>query len=418
MTAISGETGYTRWRGPLALVSIATLLSSVGSGAWLTVQVLYLVQSAHLSVAQVGAGLCGAGLIGMATAAPLGRLADRYDPRLVTVWILALESVAAAGFLLARSFWLFLVVTAIVAVLERGGSAVRGAVLAALFKGAERVRARAAIRRMYNLGAAAGAGLGALVLNHAGAGLYTVCILANAVTYALAAGLNLLLPQTRTAPAVPAGAKMAALRDRPFWCLTALNAVVTLHYPVLTLALPLWVAQHTRLPLWTSAAALGLNTVLVAVLQLRAARGTEDVRVAAVRMRHAGIAIGVGCLLFAATSRLPAVAASLLLLVAVIVYTLGELWHAAGASGLAFGLAPDRDQGQYQGVFGMGTGLAQTVAPPLVMLLATHWQEAGWLVLAVIVAIAGAAVPGFLRVAYGSEHSQGLSRKEVKEEHV
>ncbi|MEU4583279.1 MFS transporter [Kitasatospora aureofaciens] len=399
-------------------MGVATLLSSIGSGAWLTVQALYLVRIAHLSVTQVGSGLCVAGLIGMTTAAPLGRLADLRDPRLVTVWVLALEALASVGFIFTRSFWLFLLVSTSVAVLERGGSAVRGALVASLFRGAERVRARATIRRMYNLGGAAGAGLGALALAHASSGRYRLCILANAGTYLLAAGLNLLIPPVPVAASTQAKTKMAALRDRPFWYMTGLNAVLTLHYPVLTLALPLWVAEQTQMPLWTSAAALGLNTVLVATLQLKAARGTEDVTVAAARMRHAGLAIAAGCVLLAATSRPPAAAGVLLLLVAVVIYTIGELWHAAGASGLAFGLAPESDQGQYQGVFGVGSGLAQTVAPPLVLLLATRWHETGWLVLAAVVALAGAAVPSVLRLAYGNHRDLAASAEEGKKEYV
>ncbi|MEW1639859.1 MFS transporter [Streptomyces sp. NPDC093801] len=388
------------WRRPLTLLSAATLLNSVGTGAWLTVQAVYLVRSAGLSADQVGLGLALSGLVGMVAAAPVGRLADRHNARRVTIWVLCLEALATALFLFAHDFWLFLGITSAVMVLERGGSAVRGAMLAGLFQGAERVRARAAVRRAFNLGAATGAGLGALALNEATPRTYAVCILLNAATYAVAAVLNLLMPTVTTISASRERTKMKALRDRPFWAMTALNGLVTLHYPVLTLALPLWLTQQTELPTWTSAAAFALNTVLVAALQLRAANGTEDVTVAARRMRHAGFAVGAGCLLFAATASVSLLPAALVLLLALVVYTVGELWHSAGASGLAFGLAPDSDQGQYQGIFGIGTSLAQILAPPLVLLCAMRWGVPGWFLLAAITTLAGAAVPVVLRTMY------------------
>ena len=41
---------------------------------------------------------------------------------------------------------------------------------------------------------------------------------------------------------------MAVLRDRPYAVLTLLNAVMYLNMPLLSLGLPLWIAQRTDAP--------------------------------------------------------------------------------------------------------------------------------------------------------------------------
>jgi dipeptide/tripeptide permease len=62
-------------------------------------------------------------------------------------------------------------------------------------------------------------------------------------------------------------------------------------------------------------------------------------------------------------------AAATLLLAAVVVHTIGELWHSAAGFEVSFALAPQHATGQYLGVFGLGAGLAEAVGPALLISL-------------------------------------------------
>ena len=96
-------------------------------------------------------------------------------------------------------------------------------------------------------------------------------------------------------------------------------------------------------------------------------------------MRRAGLVLAAAMLLYAATADLPADAAVGLLLVATVVYTLGDLWHAPPGPALAYNLAAPDALGAYQGADGLLAGLARAVGPAVL----TWWSStagcsAGW----------------------------------------
>lgn len=139
---------------------------------------------------------------------------------------------------------------------------------------------------------------------------------------------------------------------------------------------------------------LVLNTVLVITLQVAVSKNVSDPASAGTRMRWAGGAVAAGLVLMMAAGDLPAWASAALLLAATAVYTLGELWHAAAAMEYSFGLAAPHAQGQYSGVFGLGGGLAEALAPAVLGTLAFGLGRPGWLLLAVVfLAVGWAARP-------------------------
>lgn len=58
--------------------------------------------------------------------------------------------------------------------------------------------------------------------------------------------------------------------------------------------------------------------------------------------------------MLALTAYVPVWAAAALLIVAIFVHSLGEMWESSAGFALGFGLAPDHAQGQYQGLLGLG----------------------------------------------------------------
>jgi dipeptide/tripeptide permease len=212
------------------------------------------------------------------------------------------------------------------------------------------------------------------------------------------------IPRVRPLPA-PAGRRSwIALRDRPYVAITSLNGVMYVHGMVLTYALPLWIVEHTTAPRWMVSSLVVLNTALVVVAQVRASRGVDNAVAAGRAMRRAGVAffIGVGLMgLATGVSRPLAVA---FLFVGVAIYTAGEIWQSAGSSELMYGMAPPALQGQYVGVFTLGQGTANAVAPAIVGLACLGLGRLGWLLVATALLLAGLAAPlvvGWARRAAG-----------------
>lgn len=85
--------------------------------------------------------------------------------------------------------------------------------------------------------------------------------------------------------------------------------------------------------------------------------------------RRSGVAFLVSCSRISLAAGVPSWAAVTLLLSAVAVHTVGELWHAGGGFEVSFALAPARATGQYLGVFGLGAALADAFGPGLLIAL-------------------------------------------------
>jgi len=149
-----------------------------------------------------------------------------------------------------------------------------------------------------------------------------------------------------------------------------------------------------------------VNTVLVALFQVRAARGTHDIGVAGRLVRRAGLAIAGASGLCALAVVPDPVAATAVLLAAGIAYTIGELWNEGGSWGLAFELADPAAPGTYQGLSQAGIAVGRMLGPLVVTVTAIEHGTTGWVVLALVFVSAGAATEQLSRRAARVRASQ------------
>ncbi|SBT37807.1 Predicted arabinose efflux permease, MFS family [Micromonospora narathiwatensis] len=379
--------------GPARTLALSTLVNTVGRGTWLTVSALFLTRSVGLTVTQVGVGLTVTALVSLVASTPMGYLADRYGPRGMQLAALLASAAFTAALVAVRSFPTFLAVGVLMAVADAVSRGARGALIAGAVPPDQRVRTRAWLRAVTNVGISVGAVAAGFGIAADTRPAYVALILLDAVTYLGAAAILLRLPALPPVPAPTHGPRLIALRDRPFLAFTVLDGLMSMHFGLINIALPLWIAEHTEAPRWLVSGCLLVNTVMVVLFQVRASRGTEELTGAARAARRAGAVIAVACLFFAASGGVSAPVAVVLLLAGALVHVVGELWHAAAGWGVSFGLAPAHAQGQYQGAYGMGMQLGSMVAPVVVTTLAVGWGVPGWLLLGVLFLLLGALVP-------------------------
>jgi hypothetical protein len=103
---------------------------------------------------------------------------------------------------------------------------------------------------------------------------------------------------------------------------------------------------------------------------------------------------------------IPAWAATAVLITAVVIHTIGELWHSAAGFEVSFALSPPDATGQYLGVFGLGAGLAEAVGPGLLIALCVSWGRPGWYVVGALFAVTGLSAPLAVRRAERARHAQ------------
>jgi MFS family permease len=377
------------------LLAASTLINTLGNGLFLTGGVIFLTRSARLAVNEVGVGLTVAGLVPLLFGVLLGDLADRLGARQVYVATLMLEALATAALVFVHTFAAFLLVATLAAVGSQGSRSSRVALIALIGGTEERVRLRAQLRAITNVGISIGAALAGVALGIDTRAAYVTMILLDAATFL--AALALVWPirsfSATRASLATGERRWIALSDRPYLLVSAVNAVLSLNYAILTVGVPLWVSVRTAAPRAVVAVLLLINTLAIVGFQVRITRSISSPFAAGIALRRAGLAFAAAWTILGLASGVSALAAVMLLTVGVAIHTAGELWQASGSFEISYGLAPTDAMGQYQGVFGLGWGIADAVAPVLAASVCVTLGLGGWVALGGLLASVGAFAP-------------------------
>ena len=149
-----------------------------------------------------------------------------------------------------------------------------------------------------------------------------------------------------------------------------------------------------------------LNTVLVALFQVRVARGVHGIAAAARATWLGALVLGGACVVTACAKGLSPVVAVAVLVLAAVLLTVGEVLTQAGAWTLSYDLADDRAVGAYQGTFNAGTAAGQMAGPLVITQTAIRHGLAGWTLLGALFAAAGLATVPVARWAAASRRQQ------------
>ena len=193
-----------------------------------------------------------------------------------------------AAWPLLTGWWPFVAMMVVMAVVEAGRRAGRGAYSIAVFPREERVRSQAYLRAARNVGYTLGALAAGLALATNSDDVIRTVPLLTAVLLALNAVWVFRLPNLaaprphRDSPIEQAvehaRERRSALHNRGFFLMSVCNGVLGTHGVLLNVVIPLWLVQETDAPHVLLAWLFGTNTVMAVFLQVAAARGVVDVR--------------------------------------------------------------------------------------------------------------------------------------------
>ncbi|OYV65965.1 MAG: hypothetical protein B7X07_01065 [Actinobacteria bacterium 21-64-8] len=386
--------------GPLRTLMKATLVNTVGNGLFYTVEVIFFTRSVGLSTHDVALGLGIAAAVAILANVPIGHLADRRGPRELGALFLVLEGCAMGAFVLVHSFTQFLAVAVAGQLCASASSTLRVVTMSRFGEGEARVRVRALQRAVSNVGMAVGTLLAGVALAFDTRSAYVAMVLGNAITFVFGAFFVMKLPPMpprRLDDAAHPPSRFVALRDRRFLLATALNGLFSIHFMIQSVGLPLWILEFTSAPRWTVALLLIINTTLIVLFQVRASKGTGNVAVAARAYQRSGVLIALACVFYALAHATSIAVAMVALIVGMLFHSLGELYSSAASWGIAFGMASEELQGQYQGLYSMGMGLSRVIGPLIVTSTAIAMGRNGWLLLAAFFLLVGSAYPALVR---------------------
>lgn len=384
-------------------------LSAVGDGLWFTIWAVYFTRVLGLSTGTVGVGLAIAAGVGLAATVPLGALADRRDPRGLLVGIVAVRAAGMACYLLVEGVLTFIAVTVVFVALANGSAAVRTALVAGLVDdNGARIRVLAQQRVAQHIGYAVGAGTGAAVLAFDRPAVYAGAIIANVTTFAGLAAVTATVPKAPPSDSqVGPGSARIALADRPYVAVTAVVAVLSLCWAMLSTGLPIWVQRSTHVPVATSGLAVVISSVGIAALQVPATRLVPTLPRAARVAVLAGVTLAASALLLSTTSGGSGLVTVGVIIVAALLHLAGELGYVASSWALSMGLMREDARGAYQGLAEAATATVQIFGPAVFTLSLGVFGGGGWLVVAALFLVAAALVPTTVRRAVGSRPATG-----------
>ncbi|MFE6910426.1 MFS transporter [Streptomyces erythrochromogenes] len=387
------------------IMLLAQALDRAGTGVWAAACVLYFTFVIGLDAGQVGLLLGASGVAGIAGSPLAGHLADRFPVRSLLIGAHLLRLVALCLLLVVTDFALLLPVVAVTHLGDRAAKTLE-MLFATRVAGDRRATYQALSRSSANAGYALGAGLAAIGLAVGTRGAYHVLILADALSFLVAAALvwrtreprghglvtapdpadgDAAASEAPVAPAAPAAAP-SPWRDRGYLRFVLLDIPMNLDDSILAIGIPLWLVSRTDAPHELIPAFLVINTVLVVVLQLRVTARVRGPRRAAGAVALYGLTTLVCCALLAAAPAGGARAASAALLAAAVLATAAELMRSVSSWELAVSLAPRQARASYLGVAGMAQSVQKSAGPLLLTGAVMAAGPAGWIALGTAVA--------------------------------
>jgi MFS family permease len=379
--ALASRAAITSINGSHLALLLSTFVNNVGTGLYVTGAALYFTEVVRLSAAQVGIGFGASALVGIFISLPAGWIADRGNPRSIYVGSLLVGAVGMVLFLIGHTFDEFIIIS----LLAGGTSGVNRAIRPVLIRaiaGAQLPALRNSMLAVTNLGIGVGVVAAGFAVQADSIIAFRLLLAGNALSFVLTALICLRLPKASGAWAPPTRMNLSVIRDRAFAAVTALNAIFSVQFSILTFALPLWIVEHTHAPRWTLTASLLINTFLVAALQLPIGKRVHSLRGASVSFVLTGCAAFVGFILVGLSVRVSTIAALLVILVGVVALSFAEMFQSAAGLELSYALSPANRQGEYAGMFMLGQSGVQALAPYLLALVCLNDGQAGWIELA------------------------------------
>ncbi len=382
-------------------LQLSLLIDSLGTGLFGPMILLYFHLVAGYSLSEVGGLASAAAALGLTVPLLVGRLAERFAPRIMVVMGQLIQALGYAGFLVARDRWaIFLAFMATAAGLRFFWSAFF-TMLADLPvpKEGGRERLFAVTGTVQATGFGTGALVGGLLVANASVRVFEIAVTCNVVSYVLGAALLLRLPlsgETRNGNSNAERSSMRLLlRNRSFLGLILVDVGFAICSDAFVVGLPISVKEGGIGYVGVLGPSLALNTFLIATTQLSVAKmigKTSRVRA----LVFAGLLWVVWAILMSVLPVFSLAFSSLLLLLLVLLYCLAEMIHAPVANALATEAAPAEHRGMYLAAFQYGFAVATIVVPAAFTALFELGHAVPWIALAVLAAAttAGASVVG------------------------
>lgn len=380
------------------LLSLSILLSSLGSGLFITGASLYLITIMTFDEAGVGFGMTVSLGVALLVMFPVGKITDRYGGHKVYGCSLLLQGAALLGYQFVRDYPTFIITAMLVSVCDRAQNAATGGLIGQAVTGTERVGIRARLRALSNVGISFGALLGGAALQIGTETAFRCMLLGDAIACIMAAlcvvPIRLVSFQLERDES---GSRPSVLSDGRYLRVALFNAAISLHFDLISYIIPIWIALHTGIPSIMVSAVVILDTIIVIVFQMPISRRYATVRAARNGFRITGALLAVSCIVMSGTERIGGWFGTVIVVAWVLIYGFAEVCHSSCEFAVSFGLAREEAIGEYQALFSLCKGVSNALAPTVLTMVILGGGAAGWLAGGVFLSVSCSALSWYIR---------------------
>lgn len=214
-------------------LSISTGTAAVGNGIFAATSFLYYTKILSQPTTVAGNTVAIASLIAVLLSVPFGRAVDRINPLTSNAILLSVQAISIFALVFSgSSTWFFVSVVGVAALISKLKLAARALLIAVSFKGDDRIRVRAMLRTISNVGIGIGSGLAAAVTLSGTDVAYELGLGVTAALYGLSAFQlrHIGLAGTEISPPLPNPQKTRGGLNRRFLGVTVLNGALSAHF--------------------------------------------------------------------------------------------------------------------------------------------------------------------------------------------
>lgn len=384
--------GSLRNEPAVRAISWQTLISRIGNGLFMTIEVIYFSHVVGFTPAQIAIAIGAGGAASLLMSVPSGVFADRIGAKRAMFVGHMAEAFILLGMLFVTDLWMLIAINVLISIAGTTGHNASSVIISNMGSTEERVHIRAAQRAMANMGIGFGTVIAGFALWLDTTLAYQSVIVLDTLMFIWAATYIFRLPPSPATLKKGEPISFIALKDWRFLAATLLNGIVSLHFVVQGVALPLWILHATKVPTWWVSVLFVINTVLVTILQIRFSKGGTDL-ISSVKKFRIGTAYLLSCcVVYSLAGHIETWMAISVLVIGMVVHTIGELYTAAGSWSIGFELAVEKHMGQYQGVYSLGWGLGGTFGPAYVTTCVLGFGIYGWAFMGAVFLISGIAM--------------------------
>lgn len=396
----AGGTRLSWLTGPMRRLLVAGAVDWLGTGLLLAASAVYFTKIVGLSTQSVGTGLALAGVVVMFLAVPVGGLADRFGAKRVLVALYLMRTAATIGYLFVGN-WSAMVVVALFRTLgDQATGPLVQSVAATIADGETRVRLMSFYRVAVNIALTLSTSLAGYAIGVGTYRAFAILLVCNALLFLATAAVLMGCPADKPTQRKAGGLSATTFRDVRLLVATVLDCLLALWQPLIAIAMPLWVVDHTDAPGYMVGALFAVNTVLCVCLQIPAGKASSTPARAACSYTCCAALLALSCALFGTTGSTHGWLTPTLLVLALVTTSAAEVLQVGASWTISYAISPDALRSQYLSAFGLGRTAARNLIGPLLFTSVITMPGArGWIILGgFLLVVALAASPLFRRL--------------------